>query len=149
MARRYFLPGLVSPTPMALYALECRAEGKFQRDGVRPEWSCSAALGFGSGPSFGTGLAGNEERGTAVMKTGMIAPIVLWVAATTACSSSPAAPGITVAEAANASPSVSAKSATSADANDILASAPILVGDQVDGGSQRGRLLTQGIDMPV
>ena len=77
------------------------------------------------------------------MKTGMIAPIVLWVAATTACSSSPAAPGITVAEAANASPSVSAKSATSADANDILASGPIIVEDQVDVASQRDGMITK------
>lgn len=77
------------------------------------------------------------------MKAGTIASIVLWVAATTACSSSPAAPGINVAEAANASPSVSAKTAMSADSNDILASGPIIVEDQVDVAAQRDGMITK------
>ena len=83
-----------------------------------------------------------------MIKAGIIAPIVLSVAATTACNSSPAAPGITAVEAANASPSVARKATTSADASDLLASGPIIVEDQVDVAAQRDGIVIKVLAEP-
>jgi RND family efflux transporter MFP subunit len=88
------------------------------------------------------------KRGGAVMKAVMIAPIVIWVAVSTACSSSPAAPGITAVEAANASPAVAVKAGTSADVNDFVASGPVIVEDQVDVTAQRDGMITKVLAEP-
>jgi RND family efflux transporter MFP subunit len=67
-----------------------------------------------------------------------LAPIALFVAFSTGCSSSPTAPGVSVttAEAAAATPSATKKSIPP-DASEFLASGPIIVEDQVDVAAQR------------
>ena len=67
-----------------------------------------------------------------------VAPIALFVAAGTSCSSSPTAPGVSVAtaEAATATPRTINNPSPPA-ASEILASGPIVVEDQVDVAAQR------------
>ena len=77
-----------------------------------------------------------------------IAPLVLMMLVSGACSSSPAAPAVTVsaAEPAPAAPSSTTK--TSSTAGDFLASGPIIVEDQVDVAAQRDGVVERVLAEP-
>src|SRR6266851_168556 len=76
-------------------------------------------------------------------------PIALFMAACIACSSSPTAPGVTVAtaEAATTAPSAM-KTSTPVKATEFLASGPIVVEDQVDVAAQRDGMVTRVLAEP-
>jgi RND family efflux transporter MFP subunit len=77
-----------------------------------------------------------------------IVPVVVVMLFSAACSSSPAAPGVSVvsAEAATAAPSAADK--TSADASEFVASGPIIVEDQVDVAAQRDGVVARVLAEP-
>ncbi len=76
-------------------------------------------------------------------------PIALFMAACIACSSSPTAPGVTVAtaEAATTTPNAM-KASTPVNATEFLASGPIVVEDQVDVAAQRDGMVTRVLAEP-
>ncbi len=77
-----------------------------------------------------------------------IAPIVLLMIVSSSCSSSPVAPGVTVAtaEAATTAPSNTIKAP--ADSGEFVASGPIIVEDQVDVAAQRDGVVARVLAEP-
>jgi RND family efflux transporter MFP subunit len=76
--------------------------------------------------------------------------IALWLSTNIACSSSPTSPGVAVtsAEAAVSAPNNSAKTEVATNANEFLASGPIIVEDQVDVSAQRDGVVAKVLAEP-
>jgi RND family efflux transporter MFP subunit len=78
-----------------------------------------------------------------------IVPIALWTAITVGCSSSPASSGGTVAAAEAApAPSTTQKPAVATEANEFIASGPIIVENQVDVTAQRDGIVARVLAEP-
>jgi macrolide-specific efflux system membrane fusion protein len=77
-----------------------------------------------------------------------IAPLVLVMLVSAACSSSPAAPAVSVSAAEPAPTALSSTTKTSSTAGDFLASGPIIVEDQVDVAAQRDGVVERVLAEP-
>ena len=77
-----------------------------------------------------------------------IAPIVLLMIVSAACNSSPAAPALSAATAEAATTPPSSTTKTSAEADEFVASGPIIVEDQVDVAAQRDGVVARVLAEP-
>jgi RND family efflux transporter MFP subunit len=77
-----------------------------------------------------------------------IAPFVLLILVSAACSSSPAAPAVSTVSAATATPPPGTPVKISSEASDFVASGPIIVEDQVDVAAQRDGVVDRVLAEP-